>query len=71
MPVSGAIVEKPAEKGRKTWIKFKLSIFFVNDGCGAASATSPTWANRVTATRHHDGALVMAGDSVEKSGGKN
>jgi hypothetical protein len=38
MPVSGATVENPAEKGRKTWIKFKLSIFFVNDGYGAALA---------------------------------
>jgi hypothetical protein len=31
MPVSGATVEKPSEKGRKTGIKFKLSIFLASE----------------------------------------
>jgi hypothetical protein len=50
MPVSGAIVEKPSENGRKTRIKSKHSIFFVNDGHGAAwIARDRSWFSRVAA----------------------
>jgi hypothetical protein len=48
MPVSGASVEKPAEKGRKTRIEFKLAIFFVSEGYGAGSgARFLVWGNKI------------------------